>query len=244
MSTTTRSHSVTSSAIISSFIMAFIRRHPGILVWALGIICIGMVGCSDPAGPAEAKVVRPGMGSMYVYKVTQDTGGGAHVYYDTVIVSRTGLRIGGRTNVVELSHLHNGKSGYNFKYLCYEPNGDIGMAMPAGQHLDNGDTTVWNVYSVGSRMSKECSIESGSGYTEFPTVRITSDYVVAESLTVGDEKLGAHKFRTTYVSISRAEISYSNELFVWFSPSIGNISRWMNQDKGEQYELFDYFLKP
>jgi hypothetical protein len=245
MNTTANCGNTKSMAVITAFITAFMRKHPIALIWMAGIICAGMVGCSDPAGPTEGGNVRPGIGSTYIYKVTSDTSGTPEVSYDTMVVSRTGLHIGGRMNVIEMRHDYDEAFGYSFLYLSYDPSGDVWMAIPNGSYLNEGDVTVWSMYPVGSRTSKELSVKDDSPYADFPTVNLKSDYVGSEGISVGNEKLTSHKISTFITFISSGGGSVSDKSFTWFAPTVGNIIRSESSDnKGERRELIAYSLKP
>jgi hypothetical protein len=234
-----------SMATVMAVITAFIRKHPIALAWMAGIICAGMVGCSDPAGPTDAGIARPGVGSTYIYMITHGRGGTSDVSYDTMIVSRSGLRIGGRTDVVEMWHSEDDGYGSRYTYLSYEPNGDVGTAVPTGFRLNDGDTAVWTTLPISSRTSKEISIHDDSPYADFPTVTFKSDYEGSDSVAVGSEKLVSRKISTVETFIPHSGLGFSMHSTTWYSSTIGNIVRWESLGyQGDRRELISYSLRP
>jgi hypothetical protein len=245
MNTTAHPSGPESRATITASIAAFILKHPIILAWIVGIFCAGMTGCSSPTEPTEAGLVRPGIGSTFIYKVTRDSTGTPNVHYDTMVVTRTGLRIGGRTDVVEIRHEYDKVFGYQFTYLSYDTNHDVRMVIPAGYHLNDGDTTTWSTYPVGSRTSKVLSVQDDSPYADYPTIISKSDYTGSESIAVGSERLVSHKISTIFTFITATGGSVSDERRSWFAPSVGNFTRLESSDYGsERRELLAYSLKP
>jgi hypothetical protein len=162
-----------------------------------------------------------------------------------MVVTRTGLRIGGRADVVEMRHGYDAVFGYPYTYLNYDTNGDVRMVIPDGYHLNDRDTALWNTYPVGSGTPKELSVRDDSPYADWQTIIFTSNYAGSESIAVGSERLTSQKISTNIKFITPAGGSVSDKKLTWFAPAVGNIVRSESSDYGfERRELVAYSLKP
>ena len=255
MNTTINYRSQNTLTSMSNRAGAFIRKRSSILAGILSLIGIGMTGCANPTEPAESakpvvEIVRPGVGSRFIYKstVTRGSNGIPEVNYDTMVVTNTGLHIGGRAEVVEMVYKHTPSRaslgfGLEFMYFSYDANGDVSRAVSHSPYLEDGDTAAWSTYPVGSRTSKVLSILDDDPPGDDLTIK--SDYTGSESIAVGSEKLASHKISTLYTFTNSEGGSTTEEMLTSFAPSIGTFTRQeMKGYRHEVCELVAYSLKP
>lgn len=228
------------------------RRCPMLFVWAIGLLCALFTGCSDngPVDPGLSTIgsglvdqapMRPGVGSTYIYKVTSSmTADTPHVSFDTMIVTRTGLAIGGKTDVVELG-FRQYEDSYFYLYHCYEANGDLSHNLDEGKLYDKDDNVSWLPLPIASR--RTTSHPSHWKSLKYPNAITRTAYEGSQRLTVGTASILSHHIVQTHFPDGQTT-SLGIYRDFWYAPSIGNYTRIETfNGEGQRWDLVSYTLK-
>jgi hypothetical protein len=234
-------------AAIAGFTLASHRR-PAIFLWLAAIVITALTGCSkeNPAAPQMAADGVPGIGSSFIYKVTTQLNHlPVEVSYDTLTVSRTGVKIAGKSDVVEMRQPNRSTQGYDYLYIRHESNGDLSWSNSYGTPLASTDSSFWYIAPIGSHSISRQSITDSGPYTDFPLVTFSSSYNGRETLGVGSASIPSEKTAMTITFWTAGGDSISTVQRYWFAPSVGAFTRMETEDNhGERRELIGYTLKP
>lgn len=233
MTTTTRSSRLRLAA----------RRHITVGALAMITLCAGMTGCSQdgPASPPAEKKSLPGMGSTFIYKVTSQLSTDKPIVsYDTFTVSRTGLTISGKLDVMEIS-----RSQGVYSYYSIDSTGDVRHAWTfESERLNNGDNAFSYIYPVASRTPKTITIgDSVAEPDRIPTM-VTCSHVGSERTTIKGNLIESQKVMVRSYSYWDEENQFTDVDHLSWGSSIGFFTRIETEGNGGQrYDLVDYTLK-
>lgn len=236
------------SSSIDTLTRYFTSRRAAVAVLMLSAGQFLMTGCSEtsPIESSAAGLRLPAAGSVFIYQARGTGMYGPIEYFDTTEVVRTGLKLGGRTNVIEMKS-YRAHHRTNYTYMSTDASGNISFAECDGEIItpEHIPTTLfWVTFPLATKgMTTVSSPDSNivNGVAQ-PAVTYQVHYRDAEVVDGGSLPIASAKFdRSTIYDFGSGDSWVSTRQY-WISTSTGIISKIVDITEGDPGLVMEWVL--